>query len=245
MNWKLINKTEDIFEFEYSRVHAKEKKNNFLLFAGFFLIAIIYCSFFQTIQHITVTIAIYLIFFFFPQLIIHRNYYANDKNKKVVFDYKNNSFTYSIKGKSSIKINIDSIKAIYYMRGRKDDSYAYSLPHMHYHYYKICTENEVFVFTDLVSNKIYHFEPKRVKISPFNLINHKNNYLINLEKNKRKIQEQHKQIEENKKEIIETINKFKSKYGSKSKKQLNDIVSNHEKYEEEAVTAAKLLLKEK
>ena len=104
---------------------------------------------------------------------IHFNYLLNDKNKTIVIDTSTKTIQLTIDKKTQ-EYSFDDIKKIYHMRGRKDESRVHALPHMFYHYFKFCTEKEVFTLTNLSIDETPLYSKTEEKISLLNFVTHNN-----------------------------------------------------------------------
>ena len=103
-------------------------------------------------------------------LILHLNYWINDKGQFITVDIKQKLLI--VQKNDRIKsIPYDKINKVIYYRGRKDESYLYSLPYMFYHYYKIITDTDEIIITNLTADQFPYFTSKMItKLRPLNFI---------------------------------------------------------------------------
>lgn len=183
-----------------------------------------------------------------PQLIIHFNYLKHDRKKKVVFDYKKEVFQEFVGKKLKAETKISDIKQITHFKG-EFDSYRSKLLYTSYHFYKICTEKEVFVFSEFLIDEEDFVLPNldSVNVRFFNLMNLKNDYIIEKVRAEKKRIAEYKKVKERVKndKIDENLRilKYIEQYDYKSNKELLNIIENKKSYQNEAVKAARLLLK--
>ena len=112
------------------------------------------------------------------------NFYLEDKGKTVEIDLTRSEIRQAINGRVKV-IPISDVKGIVHCRGRKDDSGIYSLPFMHYKYYKIYTHKETIILTCLSIDKLDVFkEITQEKVSLLNFIDDVNPYIKQVQKKK-------------------------------------------------------------
>ena len=177
--------------------------------------------------------------FFIPNLIsllIFANHYFTDKKQKISINNVNKTINIFNESKME-QIKFYEIKKIYSIKGKKDDTISYSLPHMFHHYYKICTADRVFTITNLSYEKIVF--PKNIemaeKITFLNFVNNRNTWIKENEKLERINLEQTKIVE-----------RFVKKFQNKSELELKQIIdSNKNNFTDNAIKAAMIVLKEK
>jgi hypothetical protein len=218
---------------------SKKKARNKLIELLFYVLIMVLMSIFLSkgdIYRGAFAFTIGFIIIALPQFILHFNYLNHDKGKKIKFDYQNNSYQEFKNGKLTSEIKISDIKLISHSIGTVGFNYR-KLPHMDYNYYKICTKNEVFVFSYFTKNFELEFQSnEKQTFSFFNLINLKNDYAIK----QAKIIKESNDIEYY---SDSRVLKLIEQYEPKTNKELNYIIENKKSFQVEAVKAAQFILK--
>jgi hypothetical protein len=139
------------------------------------------------------------------------NFYFSDYGKKIVVDDNSKTISLTINGNTK-SFKFDDIKKVYYFKGRKGESRVYAMPFSFYHYYKFCTQTEVFTISNLSCDFLPNCFKIEEKIRFLNFVNKKNNW----------IQEKNGELEI-KKHDREELLRFRSMYENSSNAELEKI----------------------
>lgn len=196
----------------------------------------------ESIETTLIAMAFTSPFFIIPLLILFLNYWYYNKNSTL--EVRENVFFYKDK-KRDVRFYIADIKQVTmhmnYVRLQKFPGIFFW---NQYFYSKFeLNDGTIFFITCLLNDEIEFIVPKNlVKIiaRPFPLVQ-TNEVEIEVRKHKKRI----KNIEKKQSNTFIKTQKFKDKFKDKTIEDLQNILNNKDQYQQEAVKATEILLKEK
>lgn len=160
-----------MLEFEYSSKNSWKIINEYKVFILLGLVFLLY--FLYTGDERWQFLVIGELLIFLPAVLLHIQYFFNDKGKKIVVNYSKDRIQVFKKVSLLEEFKISQILEIIRFKGRADEyMVGYTLSMSCYNYTKIkFQDGRHLVFTDLISRKIsFKNPPKKVRIRFLNFI---------------------------------------------------------------------------